>query len=99
MDVTPATLAEEIERLTSEGHALLLRCHPMMAFSMVALLQLALRHPGVTGFTRSAGDEVVMVTRSWFEAIGAAGVVQAIDQGSDPANDVPPEPEPRIVIP
>lgn len=55
---------------------------------LVAVLQLAIRHPQLPSSARSAAVAVIEGARAYFAAVGAIHTVALIERGNDPAYDV-----------
>jgi hypothetical protein len=61
---------------------------PETAFALAGLIQLALRHPGMTPAPRAAGETFLAVVAAHFAA--APAVSEVLRRGNDPAYDEPP---------
>jgi hypothetical protein len=62
---------------------------PSSAFQLVALLQLALRHPGADGATARTGRTFIDHVRAYFTDHQAVAVLDVIQRGDDPQEDRP----------
>jgi hypothetical protein len=76
-----ALLAGELRR--TEPMELVLR--PSTVLELTALVQLALRHPGVDGAVRAAGDRFLVGVREYFADCPAT--LDIVRQGDDPTHD------------
>lgn len=79
---TPDALAEELRTAPTMELGL----HPVTLFQLVALVQLALRHPDVGVMARDAGERFLAAARSHF--VNQPAIVRVIDAGDDPAQDL-----------
>ena len=75
--------AMEISALPPGGVELVLR--PQSAFSLAAVLQLALRHPGLTGEPHWIAVTALAHIRAFFETCPA--VQEMLRRGDDPEHD------------
>lgn len=82
-------LADDIMGLMAAGELMTFQIRPVTAFQLVSMLQLALRHPSIGDFNRRAGEELVGDIQGWFREQQADCIVEAIEEGKDPANDKP----------
>lgn len=62
---------------------------PSSAFQLVALLQLALRHPGADGAAGLTGRTFIEHVRGYFADHQAVAVLNVIQRGDDPHEDRP----------
>lgn len=76
-------IAHEIWSKTPAPMELVLRPHTV--FALVALLQLATRHPGPTDDIRAAADRFIAAAREYFA--DCPTVLEVIRRGDDPAED------------
>jgi hypothetical protein len=83
-DEAVAALAEELMRCERPIEVVL---RPVSAFHLVAILQLALRHPHVPDDARRMGEMFIGHVRGYFEHEQADTVVEAIRRGDDPTFD------------
>ena len=81
-------LAADVLELHAEAKAMEMGLAPITAFQVCGLLQLALRHPGLSPELRLVGDRLVALFEQWFDA-GAPAAAIAIRRGADPAHDRP----------
>src|SRR5262245_31261704 len=61
---------------------------PQNAYALAGLMQLALRHPHVSGVPRSVAQAFLTGVRQYFA--GRPTILRTLDQGDDPQCDVPP---------
>ena len=61
-------------------------CQPITVFQLTGLLQLALRHPGVTPELRETGTRFLAAVREYFADCPA--VLDVVRRGDDPAEDL-----------
>jgi hypothetical protein len=59
----------------------------MTLFEITALIQLALRHPGLSGRTRDLGTWFVAIAAAHFETADCPAIRQVILAGDNPAYD------------
>jgi len=85
--LTTHQLAVEMLRAAPQPMELVLRPHT--AFQLAGLVQLALRHPDISGDVRQAGVTFVAAVREYFTVVDAKACVAVLDKGSDPAQDRP----------
>lgn len=83
----PERLAERLAVELLQLPPMEIAYRPDTVFALVALIQLALRHPGVTGSPRDAGTRFLAAAREYFA--DAPAVLEAIRRGDDPAEDLP----------
>jgi hypothetical protein len=83
-DEAVAALVEELMRCDTPIEVVL---RPLSAFHLVAILQLALRHPHVPDEARRMGEMFIGHVREYFADQRAATVLEAIRRGSDPTFD------------
>jgi hypothetical protein len=62
---------------------------PVAVLHLVALLQLAARHPGLPSTHALVARMIVDGARAYFEALGATHTVELIRRGDQPAYDAP----------
>jgi hypothetical protein len=60
-------------------------CQPVSVFQLTGLLQLALRHPGVTPELRTTAERFLAGVREYFADCPA--VLEVVRRGDDPAED------------
>lgn len=77
-----ADSAHELETYAPMGP---LGLRPITAFQLVALVQLALRHPDVPPALRATGDQWIAMVREYFA--DAPAVLEMITRGSDARYD------------
>lgn len=63
---------------------------PAVAFAVVAMCQLGLRHPQVNGPAAQRAQEFIEYVRAKFE-VAAPAIAEAIRRGNDAASDDPRE--------
>lgn len=80
---TLAALVEELQRKDDQPMELVLR--PASVFQLTALVQLARRHPGVTGPMRETSDRLLAGVRAYFA--DCPTVLAVVRRGDDPAED------------
>ena len=83
-DEAVAALVDELTRCETPIEFVL---RPASAFHLVAVIQLALRHPHVPDEARRIGATFVDHVREYFTDQGAPTVVEAIRRGDDPSYD------------
>lgn len=88
-----AALVDELQRCESPIEFVL---RPASAFHLVAVLQLALRHPHVPDEARRMAQTMVGHVREYFADHQAGTVVEAIRRGDDPTFDQAREPLMRL---
>jgi|SRR5215831_18886509 len=80
-----ALLLEVASELAARDQMMQLTLRPVSVFELAALIQLALRHPGVSDSVRKAGETFLIGARAYFAACPA--VLEVIRRGDDPAHD------------
>jgi hypothetical protein len=80
---TTALLVAEMARLSGPAIVML---HPNDAMGLVGLLQLALRHPGVSNRLRDTADLFIESIRDYFAECPT--VLDILARGDEPAEDV-----------
>lgn len=76
-------LVEELHR--KDGHVMELVLRPESVFQLTALVQLACRHPGVTGPMRETSDRFLAGVREYFA--DCPTVLEVVRRGDDSAED------------
>jgi hypothetical protein len=90
MNVDDETLIREaVAELKRYEHPIELVLRPEAAFDLCALLQLALRHPGVNHRSGSAARLFIAHLREYFADTPA--ILEMIRRGDDPAYDKRPK--------
>lgn len=89
----------DLTALEGAGAVAMLELAPTAAFQIVALLQLALRHPEVPLALQVTGQHVVDMLQVWFDGEGANAVVEVIELGKGPQDEEEPTDQPRIILP
>lgn len=79
-----ARMADEMER---KAEVLQLMLTPSSALQLAAVVQLVLRHPGLSGTNRSAGERFLVGVREYFA--DCPTVLEILRRGDDPAEDRP----------
>lgn len=82
-DQIAETLAKEIDAKEYDRMEVLYA--PLTVFQLTALIQLALRHPGVTPEVRAAADRFLSAAREYFA--DSPTVMDVIRRGDDPSED------------
>ena len=59
--------------------------HPVTVFQLVGLLQLALRHPSLSGVSQAPAQRFISAAREYF--FDCPTVLAVIERGDDPAQD------------
>jgi hypothetical protein len=85
-DQIARTMAEEIADLVIKGRPMELVCHPLTVFQLTGLIQLALRHPGVTPELRETAERFLVGVREYFA--DCPTVLAVVRRGDDPAEDL-----------
>ena len=73
------------EIISKAVHPMELVCQPTTVFQLTGLVQLALRHPGVTPELRETADRFLAGVREYFADCPA--VLNVIRRGDDPTQD------------
>jgi hypothetical protein len=80
-------LTAELTQLHDSGAGMRVEMHPATAFAVVAMCQLALRHPGtLTNASRELVQDFIQMVRGKF-APYAPALAEAIRRGDHPEND------------
>jgi ribosomal protein L37E len=74
-----------MEELLAHEHPMQINLQPVTALQLISLIQLAMRHPGVTGSNRELADRLLQAARQYFAACPA--VLKTIAMGEDQAFD------------
>ena len=84
-------LTNEMLIAQREGLAMEVNISAVLAFQMVGLLQLALRHPKLSPELTDAGTRLVMLIEQWFASpeVEMPAAAHVIRLGHDQRNDVP----------
>jgi hypothetical protein len=82
-DQIARTMADEIRRKAKSPMELV--CHPVTVFQLTGLIQLALRHPGVTPDLRATAERFLVGVREYFH--DCPTVLDTVRRGDDPAED------------
>jgi hypothetical protein len=80
-----ALIREAVDALARYTQPIEVVLTPTSAFDLCALLQLALRHPGVKGRSRVAALEFIAHLREYFDDTPA--ILEMIRRGDDPSYD------------
>jgi hypothetical protein len=86
-DMDHATVQALIAEISKCETPMEIALHPLSAFQLAGLVQLALRHPGVSDHNARTGRAFVELVRSFFTTIDAPAIVDVLDRGDDPTED------------
>jgi hypothetical protein len=88
-------VSAEMMHLHAAGAGVRLEIHPAMAFAVVAMCQLGMRHPGAetNGSTPLVKEFIDLVQTKFLP--WAPAIAEAIRRGNDPACDRPRDGEPH----
>jgi hypothetical protein len=84
-DDTDPLLEGLLSELAARESPITVVLRPTSAFQLAALLQLACRHPGVTGPMRETADRLLAGVRDYF--IDCPTVLEVVRRGDDPDED------------
>jgi len=80
-----ACMAAEILALNEEGEPMVIALQPLSAVQLAGLIQLALRHDGVTDTLREIATRFVDSVREYFAESPAT--LEVLRRGDDPSHD------------
>jgi len=82
-----ACMAAEILTLNEEGEPMVIALQPLSAVQLAGLIQLALRHDGITDTLREIATTFVDSVREYFAEMPAT--LEILRRGDDPSQDLP----------
>jgi hypothetical protein len=89
-----ARVSAEMIELHKAGAGVRLDIPPFVAFTVVSMMQLALRHPDIDpGEPRDAALQFIEQMRQKFERANSPAIAEAIRRGNEPEHDTPNEAE------
>ncbi len=86
MTADPRVMAM-VEEIAGKAETMDVSFKPLTAMQLTGLLQLALRHPGVSRDLRATAEHFLSAAREYLA--DCPEVLAVIRRGDDPANDVP----------
>ena len=84
-DAAAVAYVNELYRMEQAGERTTLVIGPFSAFTMIAALQLATRHPGMTDSQRGTLRDFIDTAKTWLTGTPGEALLAA---GDDPANDI-----------